>query len=72
MALDDSDFKMLDGLYRRKDDCDDKMSEADRRMNNFERDMAVVNTKLTWLIGILCAIAVPILGIAIKYLFGGN
>ena len=70
--IEDADFKILDGRYRKRDDCDEKMTVAETRINNLERDLAVINAKLAWLIGILCAIAVPTLAIAIKYLFGGK
>lgn len=72
MAIEESDIKRLDERYVQKDACTEKMNESDHRMDGMQRDMAVLNVKLTWLIGILVTIAVPVLSIAIKYLFGGK
>lgn len=70
MAIDKEDIYRLDERYVKKDDCVDMRSETDKRIDSIHEDVAVVKQKLSTLIGILTAIAVPVLGIAIKYLFG--
>ena len=70
MPIEDSDLVRLDERYVRKDDCSEKMGVSDNRVDGVLRDVAVLNAKVTWLIGILATIAVPVVAIAVKYLFG--
>ena len=65
------DLDRLDEIFVRKDQCVILRSQMDKRIDETEKAFAVMNTKLSILIGILGAIAVPILGIAIKMIFGG-
>ncbi len=69
MAIEESDIKRLDERYVQKDACTEKMNGADTRVDGIQRDIAVLNVKLAWLIGILAAIALAVLPVAIKYLF---
>ena len=69
--LDKDDFERLDERYVKKDDCNDTQSKIDKRIDDEEKTLAVLVTKLNTMIKILCAIAAPILAIAIKLLFGG-
>ena len=70
--IDEKDIARLDERYVRKDDCADKMSNTDSRVDALKTDVEVVKTKLNILIGILSTIGVGVLGIAIKLLFGGD
>lgn len=70
MAIDNEDISRLNEIYVRKDDCNDKRTETENRIDGIHEDVSVVKTKLSILIGILTAIAVPVLGIAIKLIFG--
>lgn len=72
MSIDEKDLARLDERYRRKDECEDKMSATDSRVDDLKTDVEVVKTKLNILIGILSAIGVGVLGIALKLIFGGN
>lgn len=65
------DYIVLDERYVKKDDCNDIQKEVDHRLSDGEKNIAVLITKMNTLIKILGAIAVPILAIAIKVLFGG-
>ena len=69
--IDTADLERLDERYVKKDDCTVLRTETDRRIDAFVTDFAVMKTKLNMLMGILSAIAVPVLAIAIKLLFGG-
>lgn len=69
MAIDENDIKRLDEIYVRKDDCEDNRAELQEILNKQGTEMAVVKTKMNTLIGILSAIGVPVLAIAIKLLF---
>ena len=72
MAIEQEDITRLDERYVKKDDCTVLRSDTDRRIDAIVTDFAVMKTKLNMLIGILSAIAVPVLAIAIKLLFGGT
>lgn len=69
--IEHADFEVLDQRYVQKDDCVDNRTKVDHRIDETEKNFAVLNTKLNWLIGILSAIGVSVLGIAISSLFGG-
>lgn len=71
MAIDNNDILRLDERYVKKDDCVDMRSETDKRIDTIKEDVTVIKTKFSALIGILTAIAVPVLAVAVKYLFGG-
>ena len=71
MSLDEADISRLKDIFVQKTDCDDKMSKSDDRLDTVVTDMAVMKSQMKTLIGILTTIAVPILAIAVKYLFGG-
>ena len=60
----------LDERYVKKDDCGILRAETDKRLDALHTDVAVIKTRLTATIAILSAIAVPVLGIAVKLLFG--
>lgn len=71
MSINQEDLVQLDERYVKKDDCNDKMSKTDDRMDTVITDIAVMKSQMKTLIGILTTIAVPVLAIAVKYLFGG-
>lgn len=68
--IEQDDITRLDERYVKKDDCVDMRSETDKRIDSIHEDVAVVKQKLGTLIGILTTIAVPVVAIAVKYLFG--
>lgn len=68
--IEQDDIARLDERYVKKDDCVDMRSETDKRIDSIHEDVAVVKQKLGTLIGILTTIAVPVVAIAVKYLFG--
>lgn len=50
-------------------DLQHRVDEHEHRINKQDITIAVITTKLNVLIGILVAIAIPIMGIAVKLLF---
>ena len=68
--LEDKDLERLDERYVRKDDCGVLRAETDKRLDALHIDVAVIKTMLKITIAILVAIATPVLGIAVKLLFG--
>lgn len=70
MAIDKDDLSRLDERYVKKDDCVDMRSETDKRIDSIHEDVSVIKSEFKWLIAILSTIAVPVLGIAIKLIFG--
>lgn len=60
----------LDERYVKIADCTTIQSETDKRIDAIHEDVAVVKTRMNTIIAILSAIAVPIVAIAVKLLFG--
>lgn len=60
----------FDGRYVLIEDCEKTIKEESRKIDRLTVEFAKSNTKLNILIGILSAIAVPILGVCVKLLFG--
>ena len=61
----------FDGRYVLIEDCEKTVKEESKKINRLTVEFAKSNTKLNILIAILSAIAVPILGVCVKLLFGG-
>lgn len=70
--IEHDDLDRLDERYIKRSECVDLRADTDKRIDTIMMDMAVMKTKLNTLIAILSAIAVPVLAIAIKLLFGGT
>lgn len=68
--IDNEDISRLDERYVKKDDCVDNRSKTDERIDSIHEDVSVIKSEFKWLIAILSAIAVPVLGIAVKLIFG--
>ena len=67
----------FDGRYRKIDDCEDlvqkeqtKIEKMQTAISNISIEQAKTNTRLGIMIAILGAIAVPVLSLCIKLLFG--
>ena len=61
----------FDGRYVLIEDCEKTVKEETKKIDRLTVEFAKSNTKLNILIAILSAIAVPILGVCVKLLFGG-
>jgi hypothetical protein len=61
----------FDGRYVLIEDCEKTIKEETKKIDRLTVEFAKSNTKLNILIAILSAIAVPILGVCVKLLFGG-
>lgn len=67
----------FDGRYRKVDDCDEIVTSEEKKIDKLKNtitelkiEQAKTNTRLAILIAILSAIAVPILAVCVKLLFG--
>ena len=60
----------FDGRYVLIEDCERTVKEESKKIDRLTVEFAKSNTKLNILIAILSAIAVPILGVCVKLLFG--
>ena len=60
----------FDGRYVLIEDCEKTVKEETKKIDRLTVEFAKSNTKLNILIAILSAIAVPILGVCVKLLFG--
>ena len=59
----------FDGRYVKIEDCENTVEKEERKIDRLTLEFAKSNTKLNILIGILSAIAVPIIGVCVKLLF---
>lgn len=71
MTLDRGTLDELDDRYVRSCDCADRRQEIALREAALDKAVARLDTKLSWLVGILGAVGVAVLTIAVKILFGG-
>jgi chromosome segregation ATPase len=67
----------FDGRYRKIDDCNDTVESERKKIEQLEKtitelkiEQVKTNTRLAILIGILSTIAIPILALCVKLLFG--
>lgn len=60
----------FDGRYVLIEDCEKTVKEESKKIDRLAVEFAKSNTKLNILIAILSAIAVPIIGMCAKSLFG--
>lgn len=65
------DINYLKQFFVLRETCDTKNDRQDAKIFEIEKNIVSIQTKLNMLIGILGAIGVAVLGIAIKLLFGG-
>ena len=59
----------FDGRYVKIEDCESTVEKEEQKIDRLTIEFAKSNTKLNILIGILSAIAVPIIGVCVKLLF---
>lgn len=73
--LTNEDIARLDDRYVLQDNCDSKHSNLDRRQGETEVKVAVTSKQLSSLIKVLAcigsAVVVALVGIAVKYIWGG-
>lgn len=69
--IDDGDISRLRDIFVTRRECEERTEASERNIAALVADVRECRTKLNMLIGILAAIAVPVLGIAAKLLFGG-
>jgi septal ring factor EnvC (AmiA/AmiB activator) len=74
----------LNGEYKRLDDCEKQVEKEENKIDKIFKDITQMrqdfssmrierakdSTKLSIVIGILCAIAVPLVSVCVKLLFG--
>lgn len=67
----------FDGRYRKIDDCNEvveserkKIEQLEKSITELKIEQVKTNTRLAILIGILSTIAIPILALCVKLLFG--
>lgn len=70
MALEPEDITYLKAIFVPKDECNKTVAAENEKISNLMVLLAKTNTKLSILIGILATIAVPLLTLCVKLLFG--
>lgn len=69
--FDKDDIEQLRPFFVTRSEWDQNIDKTTQEVAELKKDIAVLGTKLNYLIGILSAIGVGVLGVAIKVLFGG-
>lgn len=69
-VLDQNDLDILDGRYRKIEDCDETKDRYDEKVSSLRLDMEIIKTKLTFLQWLGGVVGTAVVGIAVKYLFG--
>lgn len=69
--IDNNDIARLDEIYVRKDDCTGYRASEEKEFREMSERIIEIKTKQNITIGILSAIGVAVLTIAVKVLFGG-
>lgn len=67
--IDKDEIEQLSTIFVTRAEWDKSVDKTTQEIAEVKQDIAVLGTKINALIGILAAIAVPILGIAVKLLF---
>lgn len=68
--LEEKDIVRLREIFVTRDSCDEKKHNNEEHIQKLELTMAKLSTKMSIMIGILGAIGVAILSVAVKSLFG--
>lgn len=61
----------FDNRYRKIEDCDDIQTKNAEQQVKMALDIAVIKTKLTFLQWLGSAVGIAVIGVAVKYVFGG-
>ena len=61
----------FDNRYRKIEDCDDIQAKNTEQQVKMALDIAVIKTKLTFLQWLGSAVGIAVIGVAVKYVFGG-
>lgn len=69
--IDKDEIEQLSTIFVTRAEWDKNIDKTTAEVAELKKDIAVLGTKLNYLIGILSAIGVSLLGIAVKVLFGG-
>ena len=63
-------FPILDDRYVKLTDCAAHQKDVDKEIAELRKNYAVITAKLNIITGILSAIGIAVLGVAVKLLFG--
>lgn len=68
---DEEMIAFFDNRYRKIEDCDDIQAKNAEQQVKMALDIAVIKTKLTFLQWLGSAVGIAVIGVAVKYVFGG-
>lgn len=69
--MDEKDIEVLSEIFVTRKECAATVEVENEKITNLKVEITKVGTKLGILIAILSAIAVPVISLCIKLLFGG-
>ena len=72
MAIDREDIERLKEIFVTRQECDSAMDEVNKKLANDNKELAVINTKLSLILWLLGAVGAAVITCLIKLLFGGS
>lgn len=69
--LDSTDIERLKEIFVTRDECRNDMTQVETRQSESEKQLAVINTKLSLILWLLGAVGGAVIAVLVKLLFGG-
>ena len=70
MALDKDDIDRLKEIFVTRQECDSITDDINSKLNNDNKELAVINTKLSLVLWLLGAVGAAVITVLVKVLFG--
>ena len=71
MAIDKDDIERLKEIFVTRQECDTTTDDINRKLANDNKELAVINTKLSLILWFLGAVGAAVITVLVKVLFGG-
>ena len=71
MPLDKDDIEQLKLYFVAREECDTVTDDIIRKQSNYDKELAVINTKLSLILWFLGAVGAAVITVLVKVLFGG-
>ena len=69
--IDRDDIDRLKEIFVTRQECDTSMEDVNRKLANDNKELAVINTKLSLVLWLLGAVGAAVITVLVKVLFGG-
>lgn len=68
--IDHDDIERLKEIFITRQECDTNMDEVNHKLANDNKELAVINTKLSLILWLLGAVGTAVIAVLIKSFFG--